>query len=141
MAEISNSNQSLVSGRKPGYIQISPAREGPWTTVRLNYAAPTACWRLGSGVVASEVNVRDGNRYINIRSLVSVRNNTDSVLDLRLVPNMLNESMGKLEGTGTENVQTEEFFESEVYMPSCGWVSFSGQPDENHDDKKHQVLF
>lgn len=70
--------------KKSGFLQVSPSIEGPWTTVRLNYAAPAACWRLGNDVVASEVSMQDGNRYVNVRSLVSVENNTDFLLDLCL---------------------------------------------------------
>lgn len=72
------------SEKKSGFIQVSPSIEGPWTTVRLNYASPAACWRLGNDVVASEVSMEDGNRYVNVRSLVSVENNTDYLLDLCL---------------------------------------------------------
>ncbi|EOA17894.1 hypothetical protein CARUB_v10006303mg [Capsella rubella] len=72
------------SEKKSGFLQVSPSIEGPWTTVRLNYAAPAACWRLGNDVVASEVSMQDGNRYVNVRSLVSVENNTDFLLDFCL---------------------------------------------------------
>lgn len=72
------------SEKKSGFIQVSPSIEGPWTTVRLNYASPAACWRLGNDVVASEVSMEDGNRYVNVRSLVSVENNTEYLLDLCL---------------------------------------------------------
>ncbi|XP_019086561.1 PREDICTED: uncharacterized protein LOC104718635 [Camelina sativa] len=72
------------TGKKSGFLQVSPSIEGPWTTVRLNYAAPAACWRLGNDVVASEVSMQDGNRYVNVRSLVSVENNTDFLLDFCL---------------------------------------------------------
>lgn len=72
------------SEKKSGFLQVSPSIEGPWTTVRLNYAAPAACWRLGNDVVASEVSLQEGNRYVNVRSLVSVENNTDFLLDLCL---------------------------------------------------------
>lgn len=84
-SETENNDQSAISNRRSGFIQISPSREGPWTTVRLNYAAPAACWRLGNDVVASEVSIKDGNRYVNIRSLVSVCNATEFVLELCLV--------------------------------------------------------
>ncbi|MFS8029949.1 putative vacuolar protein sorting-associated protein [Helianthus anomalus] len=79
-----NTGKGLIGERNSGYIQISPSREGPWTTVRLNYVAHAACWPLGNAVVASEVIVEDGNRYVNIRSLVSVSNNTELVLELCL---------------------------------------------------------
>ncbi|VVA93348.1 unnamed protein product [Arabis nemorensis] len=74
------------SQKKSGFLQVSPSIEGPWTTVRLNYAAPAACWRLGNDVVASEVSMQDGNRYVNVRTLVSVENNTDLLLDVCLQP-------------------------------------------------------
>uniref|UniRef100_J3N503 PH domain-containing protein n=1 Tax=Oryza brachyantha TaxID=4533 RepID=J3N503_ORYBR len=69
---------------KAGYIQISPSKEGPWTNMKLNYAVPAACWRFGNCVIASEATVKEGNRYVSIRSLVSVTNTTDFIIDLRL---------------------------------------------------------
>lgn len=69
---------------KTGYIQISPSKEGPWTDMKLNYAVPAACWRFGNCVIASEATVKEGNRYLSIRSLVSVTNTTNFVVDLRL---------------------------------------------------------
>ncbi|XP_021892866.1 uncharacterized protein LOC110810873 isoform X2 [Carica papaya] len=85
--EIEENNKSFFLGaRKSGLIQISPTMEGPWTTVKLNYATPAACWRLGNDVIASEVSVKDGNRYMTIRSLVAICNNTDFLLDLCLIP-------------------------------------------------------
>ncbi|KAL5230936.1 hypothetical protein ABZP36_029712 [Zizania latifolia] len=69
---------------KAGYIQISPSKEGPWTNMKLNYAVPAACWRFGNCVIASEATVKEGNRYISMRSLVSITNTTDFAIDLRL---------------------------------------------------------
>ncbi|PQQ07890.1 uncharacterized protein Pyn_00513 [Prunus yedoensis var. nudiflora] len=112
-SEAEISDQSDNSNRKSGFIQISPSREGPWTTVRLNYAAPAACWRLGNDVVASEVHVKDGNRYVNIRSLVSVRNSTDFVLDLCLASKISME-----EATSTDNEGT-------------GWIGSMVQPSQD----------
>lgn len=80
-----NTNESAIRSRGSGFLQISPSREGPWTTVRLNYAAPAACWRLGNDVVASELSIMEGSRYVNIRSLVSVCNCTEFMLELCLV--------------------------------------------------------
>lgn len=126
----------FADGKKSGFIQISPSREGPWTTVRLNYAAPAACWRLGDDVVASEVSVRDGNRYVNIRSLVSVRNDTDFTLDLCLRAKEQSESMRGLNdprahdklNLNNERIETVDFFEVEKYVPDVGWVCCSGKP-------------
>ncbi|XP_022737877.1 uncharacterized protein LOC111290709 isoform X2 [Durio zibethinus] len=123
-------NELFIGGRKSGVIQISPSMEGPWTTVRLNYAAPAACWRLGNDVVASQVSVKDGNRYVNIRSLVSVHNNTGFILDLCLVSKASGEMMERptdvslLEGVQLDGnrIQTDMFFETETYDPNIGWV-------------------
>ena len=145
-----NNNQPTnYDGRKSGFIQISPSKEGPWTTVRLNYAASAACWRLGNDVVASEVSVKDGNRYVNIRSLVSVRNNTDFVLDLCLTSLSSKEKVNLLKNSNnsepnlTENnrVQTDEFYETEKFTPDIGWVSCSGFPGQHMSEagKSHQV--
>lgn len=138
-SEVENTKKSVVGGIKSGSIQISPTKEGPWTTVRLNYAAPAACWRLGNDVVASEVSVKDGNRYVNIRSLVSVRNNTDFTLDLCLKPKASSESMHPVidadnpEGIhGDNKFVTDEAFETETYNPTIGWVGCSTQPNQDH---------
>ncbi|XP_073111690.1 uncharacterized protein [Elaeis guineensis] len=144
--------QDFATGRKTGFIQISPAREGPWTTVRLNYAAPAACWRLGNDVVASEVTVRDGNRYVNIRSLVSVTNNTDFVIHLRLKSKGSFENRRSLDnenesGDGESDnsrIETDELFETEKYIPSVGWISCSpclpsvNPSDQCPTDSEHQ---
>lgn len=145
------SDQYDNSKTKSGFIQISPRREGPWTTVRLNYAAPAACWRLGNDVVASEVRVRDGNRYVNIRSLVSVRNSTDFVLDLCLVPNVSMENVSSTDNSSTpeglqthsNKFQTDEFLETEKYSPTTGWVGSMIQPSQDmiEGGGSHQVLF
>lgn len=133
-SEVENDSQlSTYNGRGSGFIQISPSKEGPWTTVRLNYSAPAACWRLGNDVVASEVSVKDGNRYVNIRSLVSVHNNTDLVLDLCLTSKSSWEQNIALRNSNNsepidieENkVQIDEFFETETYNPHKGWIGCS----------------
>ena len=129
--EFENINQSSNKGRKSGSIQISPSRTGPWTTVRLNYATPAACWRLGNDVIASQVTVKDGSRYVTIRSLVSVQNNTDYMLDVCLMSKHCKESIHLPDETGSSDrstadnnmVVTEEFDETEKYSPTAGWVS------------------
>ncbi|XP_068635813.1 uncharacterized protein [Aristolochia californica] len=135
--EVDNDKNSLKSGRKPGFIQISPAREGPWTTVRLNYAARAACWRLGNDVVASEVSVKDGNKFVNIRSLVSVSNRISFAIDVHLdarvsheMLKLMDESSGEHEQTETDTreieeneLETDEYFETEKFDRSVGWVS------------------
>ncbi|OIV92802.1 hypothetical protein TanjilG_00936 [Lupinus angustifolius] len=150
-SEVENNNQPSNYGEhKSGFIQISPSKEGPWTTVRLNYAAPAACWRLGNDVVASEVRVKDGNRYVNIRSLVSVRNNTDFVLDLCLTSKNSYEKMNLLENsnnsvsiqTESNRVQMDEFYETEKLTPHKDWVGCSGSPGQHFSEtgKSHQVI-
>ncbi|KAL6543919.1 hypothetical protein OROGR_010416 [Orobanche gracilis] len=118
---------SYIQPRQPGSIQISPTSVGPWTTVRLNYGSPAACWRLGDDVVASEVSVSDGSRYVNIRSLVSVRNETDLTLDICLKLGSANGADAGKGGTkdasynGSE-FATDEQFESQTYTTALGWV-------------------
>lgn len=122
--EVGKDEKSYNTGARSGFIQISPTREGPWTTVRLNYAAPAACWRLGNTVVASEVSVADGNRYVKIRSLVLVRNYTEFTLDLQLKLNASNEKRHDNDETQEvygDEVVTDEFFETQIYNPDSGW--------------------
>lgn len=150
-SEAEISDQSDNSNRKSGFIQISPSREGPWTTVRLNYAAPAACWRLGNDVVASEVHVKDGNRYVNIRSLVSVRNSTDFVLDLCLASKISMEETTSTNNEGTpeglqihsNKLRTDEFFETEKYSPGTGWIGCMVQPSQDifESGGSHQVRY
>ncbi|KAL4278350.1 hypothetical protein GQ457_03G021670 [Hibiscus cannabinus] len=141
-SNIDETNENFVGGIKSRFIQISPSMEGPWTTLRLNYAAPAACWRLGDAVVASQVSVKDGSRYVNIRSLVSVHNNTDFVLDLYLVSKASSEIMespadiSTLEGIQLDGnrIQTDEFLETETYDPNVGWIGYKPhlKQDEPH---------
>lgn len=119
--------RSSDKGKKVGFIQISPTREGPWTTVKLNYAAPAACWRLGNNVVASEVTIMENNRYVNIRSLVSVRNDTEFTMHLRLKLRTSDETMPPDNERKEENDNGYEFvrcelFETQKYTPTAGWV-------------------
>ncbi|XP_059641926.1 uncharacterized protein LOC132283907 [Cornus florida] len=137
VSEVENNEQSFTRDKKTGLIQISPSREGPWTTVRLNYAAPAACWRLGNDVVASEVSVKDGNRYVTIRSLVSVRNNTEFTLDLclKLRASLDNASEPEEIQSDGNRFETDEFFETEKYNPASGWVGCAVQPNpDNMED-------
>lgn len=137
-SDVESNEQELNRSKKSGFIQISPTREGPWTTVRLNYAAPAACWRLGNDVVASEVSVINGNRYVNIRSLVSVCNSTDFAFDLCL--KQRENEIGS-EDDGLEDVQgnsneilTDDFLETERYDPETGWVSSVPEPKKDLAD-------
>lgn len=115
-------NLKLRNGyRKSGSIQISPTREGPWTLMRLNYGSPVACWQLGNNVVASEVSVIDGNRHVNIRSLVSIRNNTVFTLDICLKLRAANGD-ANLAIDERKDVTTDELFESQKYNTSRGWL-------------------
>lgn len=95
--------------------------------MRLNYGSPVACWQLGNKLVASEVRVNDGNRYVDIRSLVSVRNNTEFTLDLCL---KLRAAMADAKSVvGDKEAQddrsgltTNELFESQKYSTANGWL-------------------
>ncbi|CAN1333900.1 Intermembrane lipid transfer protein VPS13 [Linum perenne] len=134
LSEVSSGDEFRSVGKKNGVIQISPNIEGPWTSVRLNYAAPAACWRLGNDVVASEVNVRNGNRYVTIRSLVSVRNDIDITLDVRLVSKATYENIRSQGASnsdalqiGEDGNQIDEYFETETYSLAKGWVSCSSR--------------
>lgn len=137
--EPQNRDSSVPVGRS-GFIQIGPSKDGPWTTVRLNYAAPAACWRFGNNIVASEVSVKNGDRYVDIRSLVTVKNSTDLTLDMRLKLMSLDEGMtglsdpyssegGKIKGRRPE---CDEYFETEIYDKNNGWVGYSFQPKQNN---------
>ncbi|KAJ4777649.1 Pleckstrin (PH) domain-containing protein isoform 2 [Rhynchospora pubera] len=112
-------------------LQISPSKDGPWTTVKLNYATPATCWRFGNDVIASEMTVRDSDRYVTVRSLVSVTNSTNFVIEVQL--------KGKrIECSGLEvddvRVESEEFVESQKYVPAIGWT------DDQHQDRQSVEL-
>lgn len=148
-SEFEDSELSYLTDRRSGFIQISPTKEGPWTTVRLNYAAPAACWRLGNNVVASEVSVKDDSRYVDIRSLVSLQNNADIVLEFCLKlkgsahgmnlsndPNEVDEQ--QMNG---DKVEKDEYFETEECNPTIGWVSSSARlKQEDVDGSIYKVI-
>ncbi|KAK9144775.1 hypothetical protein Sjap_004678 [Stephania japonica] len=134
-----NDGQTMSEDMKSGVIQISPARKGPWSTVKLSYAAPVACWQLGNDVIASEVSVKDENRCVNIRSLVSITNSTDFILDLCLEPkNSLGDIKSVSDGHKQEenendrDIVMDELFETEKYNPVSGWVGCSCQLNQDY---------
>lgn len=151
--ESKNDDHDSAITNKAGFIQISPTREGPWTIMRLNYAAPAACWRFGNDVVASEVSVKNGNRYVEIRSLVSVTNNTDFFIDLCLKSNSSSEYSRSADeeinipdrGFHVNKFEMEEFFEIEKNDPLVGWIScssripFASHPKQFSSDGENQV--
>lgn len=147
-SEFEDINQSSSEKRKSGSIQISPSRTGPWTTVRLNYATPAACWRLGNDVIASTVTVKDGSRYVTVRSLVSVQNNTDFMLDVCLMSKHSKDSIHLLDETGNSDgsradsnvVVTEEFYETEKYNPTAGWTSCLKLSQDFSDGSIREVI-
>ncbi|KAI3710546.1 hypothetical protein L2E82_40329 [Cichorium intybus] len=106
-SEVAKAAKGFTRDRNSGSLQIGPTKEGPWTTVRLNYVALAACWPLGNAAVASEVLVEDGNRYVNIRSLVSVSNSTDLVLELCLQLDASKENLETLEDSVTDDIKTD----------------------------------
>ncbi|KAK9094958.1 hypothetical protein Scep_026427 [Stephania cephalantha] len=136
-----NDSQTMSEDMKSGVIQISPARKGPWSTVKLSYAAPVACWRLGNDVIASEVSVKDGNRCVNIRSLVSITNSTDFILDLCLIPKSSLEDIKSAsdrtkreEKENDHDIVMDELFETEKYNPVIGWVGCSCQLNQDYTE-------
>ncbi|XP_051144600.1 uncharacterized protein LOC127260739 isoform X2 [Andrographis paniculata] len=128
--------ENLNKCKKSGLIQISPTLDGPWTTLRLNYGAPAASWQLGNDIVASEVSVIGGNRYVNLRSLVSVCNSTEFTLDLCL--KLIYTNGNSVPETGVMNetpykgseFETDELFESQKYDTTHGWVSCTNFEEE-----------
>ena len=128
-------DRKYINGGHNSFIQVSPTRYGPWTTVRLNYATPAACWRLGNDVIASEVSVLDGKRYVNIRSLACVINKTDYTVEICLRTKISSEDRVKDQDSSHDVLlEIDELFESETYEASIGWVGcsiqmrFSDQP-------------
>ncbi|EPS74221.1 hypothetical protein M569_00532, partial [Genlisea aurea] len=123
--------KSVNRQKNTSLIQISPNQQGPWTTLRLNYGAPAACWQIGNDVIASELTVIDGNRYVNIRSLASVSNSTDYAIDLCLKRKDSDDDVQELLAKSREapddkdEFATDELFESEVFDTVVGWVAIA----------------
>ncbi|ERN15489.1 uncharacterized protein LOC18443778 [Amborella trichopoda] len=138
--EDGNEKEVLSTDTKHQSFQIAPTKDGPWTTLRLNYAAPAACWRLGDDLVASEVSVKDGDRYVTIRSLVSIVNNTDYAIDLCLHSRDSNrnsklvddDNQDQEKETINNSFMVDENFEIEKYDPSAGWVRICRQVPSPH---------
>lgn len=92
--------------------------------MKLNYATTATCWRLGKDVIASEMTVRDSDRYVTLRSLVSVTNNTNFVIEVRLKGKMI--ESGDL-GVDDIRIESDELVESQKYLPSNGWADDQNQ--------------
>ncbi|XP_031502249.1 uncharacterized protein LOC116265643 [Nymphaea colorata] len=136
-ADVENEGQLFSEYMEPGSLQISPSNHGPWTTLRLNYAAHAACWRLGNDIVASEVTLRDGDRHIAIRSLVYVVNGTDLAVDLALRSNFSgSRPIDHYIPMEKGEIITEEFFEVQTYDPQTGWVHHHSDDSSSLDKQQ-----
>lgn len=92
--------------------------------MKLNYATTATCWRLGNDVIASEMTVRDSDRYVTLRSLVSATNNTNFVIEVRLKGKMV--ECGDL-GVDDGRIESDELVESQKYLPPGEWAGDQNQ--------------
>ncbi|XP_024403056.1 uncharacterized protein [Physcomitrium patens] len=107
-----------------GTIEVSATKNGPWSSLRLNYGLGPAPWHLGKDHFASEMVVNDGVKHLFVRSLVTIRNETKYQLEARLCPDFLVDQetdANILDANNSESSLEEELFENQRIQPGKGW--------------------
>ena len=136
-SEETESGGNRESSHKPGAIEVSVTKNGPWSPVRLNYGLGPAAWHLGKDHLASEMVVHEGVKHLFVRTLVTISNETDYHLEFRLCPDFLlgNDKEGSDSSMASDeahNAVEEEVFENQRYQPGKGWVSPTLSSDPGH---------
>lgn len=136
-SEETESGGNRESSHKPGAIEVSVTKNGPWSPVRLNYGLGPAAWHLGKDHLASEMVVHEGVKHLFVRTLVTISNETDYHLEFRLCPDFLlgNDKEGSDSSMASDeahNAVEEEVFENQRYQPGKGWGSPTLSSDPGH---------
>jgi vacuolar protein sorting-associated protein 13A/C len=135
--EESEETESQLSNgsQKFGAIEVSVTRNGPWSPVRLNYGLGPAPWHLGRDHLASEMVVHEGVKHLFVRTLVTLTNETEYVLEARLCPDFLVGQETEKDGLDVNNLENsveEEIFENQRIQSGKGWGHPTLPTDPGH---------
>ncbi|CAI5497894.1 unnamed protein product, partial [Closterium sp. Naga37s-1] len=125
-------------------FQMSLTKDGPWAPINSVYGGGVVSKQLGGTVLAVQVSMVEGEKHLNVRSLVTVVNKTEATLEVCLCPRSLlsqssndehssatvhaavseraREGASQDEGGGG-GVEVVEIFENERHLPFLGWSS------------------
>ncbi|CAI5954752.1 unnamed protein product, partial [Closterium sp. NIES-64] len=125
-------------------FQMSLTKDGPWTPISSVYGGGVVSKQLGGMMLAVHVSMVEGEKHLNVRSLVTVVNKTEATLEVCLCPRSLlsqssndehssatvhaavseraREGASQDEGGGG-GVEVVEIFENERHLPFLGWSS------------------
>jgi vacuolar protein sorting-associated protein 13A/C len=105
-------------------LWFSSNSEGPWTGMRSVLTLGTFPRQVCDQTLAVEVSLQQGSKQVNVRSLVTVVNNTDMSIAMCICPfSRLNTPDGGKTGTDEPDVALEEVFENQRFQPVAGWGS------------------
>ncbi|CAI7795969.1 unnamed protein product, partial [Closterium sp. NIES-53] len=70
-------------------FQMSLTKDGPWAPINSVYGGGVVSKQLGGTVLAVQVSMVEGEKHLNVRSLVTVVNKTEATLEVCLCPRSL----------------------------------------------------
>ncbi|CAI5481287.1 unnamed protein product [Closterium sp. Yama58-4] len=125
-------------------FQMSLTKDGPWSPINSVYGGGVVPKQLGGTMLAVQVSMVEGEKHLNVRSLVALVNKTEATLEVCLCPRSLlsqfssdehdratvhaavservRQGASQDEGGGVE-VEVVEIFENERHLPFLGWSS------------------
>ncbi|CAI5463253.1 unnamed protein product, partial [Closterium sp. Yama58-4] len=125
-------------------FQMSLTKDGPWSPINSVYGGGVVSKQLGGTMLAVQVSMVEGEKHLNVRSLVTVVNKTESRLEVCLCPrSLLSQSSTDEHSSATVHaavserarqdasqdegavggVEVVEIFENERHLPFLGWSS------------------
>ncbi|GJP32210.1 hypothetical protein CLOM_g16806, partial [Closterium sp. NIES-68] len=123
-------------------FQMSLAEDGPWTAISSVYGGGIVPKQVDGTVLAVQVSMVEGEKHLDIRSLVTVVNKTAATLEVCLCPRSLlshsndqpsnaashaavseQASQNSAQAKGDGGVEVVEIFENERHLPFVSWSS------------------
>jgi vacuolar protein sorting-associated protein 13A/C len=106
-----NSSDQDGGDQEPGgAIEVAISKQGPWFPVVVNYGLGPAAWHLGKDIfLASEMMVEEMIKHLFVRTMVTVENASDFVLEVRLCLDfLLDKTEEEIKGAAVEQQEEED---------------------------------
>jgi vacuolar protein sorting-associated protein 13A/C len=120
-----SSSGDEVDGLLQRSVQLGLSSDGPWTGLRSVLALATYPERLGDTHFAVDVVLKQGLKFVELRSLVVLTNELDCPLEVCICPRALLDQVDVAGDSPADGlaVVVEEQFENQRYQPIRGWGS------------------
>jgi hypothetical protein len=124
-----NSSDQDGGDQEPGgAIEVAISKQGPWFPVVVNYGLGPAAWHLGKDIfLASEMMVEEMIKHLFVRTMVTVENASEFVLEVRLCLDfLLDKTEEEIKGAAVEQQQEED-----GHHPACESCLYLGDVGPN----------